>query len=146
MTLRSIPTVEYRINHSEDGKVSDIFKKALLSLNLALHKTFKGTKYKKFAILFFVDNSKTESVFRITCPEIEFMTNFQKFVEEAYSVEEVKQTFESIRSIFSEIIDKIPLEKYRAETIVYDEQARKITLGEEFLHMDVTTTSGLLFF
>lgn len=145
MTWRTIPFVRYTINHPEDGDICEIFKKIFWSINFSLLKTFKGQKYKKFAILFSIIDGKNESVFEIMCHEVEFIANFVNFVDGNYSVEEVEPVFEGAKGKFSKLIYKMPIGKYIAATIVYDEQIGEITLGEEPLHMDVMTTSWLLF-
>lgn len=141
---RNIPFLQYKVDQPEKGEISSGLKIIFLSLNVALEKTYKGQKYKKFAMLFTTFNEKNEYVFEIMCHEVELMANFEKFVDGIYSAEHAVQIFESMRTKFSKLIDGFPLGKNMAATIVYDEQAGKITLGEEPLHMDATTTSGLL--
>lgn len=142
---RNIPTLYYKVNQPEKGEVSVGLRLIVLSLNLALEKTYKGRKYKKFAIFFSTLNENGEYIFKIMCHEVEFIANLEKFLNRTYSME-VETILESMRGKFSQRINKFPFGKYMAATIVYDEQAGKITLGEEPLYMDVTTTSGLLFF
>lgn len=142
---QNIPTLHYELDQPEKGEVSVGLRLILLSLNLALEKTFKGRKYKKFAILFSTLNENGDYIFKITCHEVELIANLEKFLNRTYSME-VESILESMRGKFSQTIDKFPFGQYMAATIVYDEQAGKITLGKEPLHMDVTTTSGLLFF
>lgn len=79
------------------------------------------------------------------CHEIEFIANFEKFVNGSYTLE-VEPIIEDLGNKFSQVIEGFPLGKNIAATIVYDEQAGKITLDEEPLHMDVITTSWLLFY
>ena len=141
---RNIPFLQYKIDQTEKGDISSGLKRIILSLNLALEKTYKGQKYKKFAILFTTLNENNEYVFEILCHEVEFMANFEKFLDGVYSVEDAVSIIENRRINMPKIIDRFPLGKNRAATIVYDEQAGKITLGEEPLQMDATTTSGLL--
>lgn len=141
---RNIPFLQYKIDQPEKGEISSGLKRIILSLNLALEKTYKGQKYKKFAILFTTFNENNEYVFEILCHEVEFMANFEKFVDGIYSAEDAVSIIESRRINISKFIDRFPLGKNMAATIVYDEQAGKITLGEEPLQMDATTTSGLL--
>lgn len=143
---RDIPFLQYGVDQPEEGEISSGLKKIVLSLNLAVEKTFKGSKYKKFAILFTTFNEINEYVFDIMCHEVEFMANFKKFVEGVHSKKDAETILEGIwYPKFSKLIARVPVGKFMAATIVYDEQVGKITLGEEPLQMDVTTTSGLLF-
>ncbi len=73
------------------------------------------------------------------------MANFEKFVEGVYSKKDAEPILEGMYPKFSKLIARVPVGKFMVATIVYDEQVGKITLGEEPLQMDVTTTSGLLF-
>ncbi len=64
---RDIPFLQYGVDQPEEGEISSGLKKIVLSLNLAVEKTFKGSKYKKFAILFTTFNEINEYVFEIMC-------------------------------------------------------------------------------
>lgn len=141
---RRLPVLIYNVDQPKSGEVSSGLKRIVLALNLALEKTFKGQKYKKFAMFFSTLNENGEYIFEIWCHEVELIANLEKFFNNSYSME-VKSTFESMRDKFSQIIWRLPFGRYMAATVVYDEQAGKITLGEEPLYNDSTTTSGLLF-
>lgn len=141
---RNIPFLRYEIKRPEEGEIPLGFQMMCLALNIALEKTFKGIKYKKFAIFFTTMNEKNEYVFEMMCHEIEFVANFEKFFEGRYS-SEIEPIIEDLKEKFSQVIEGFPFGKNMAATIVYDEQAGKITLGEEPLHTGVTTTSWLLF-
>lgn len=97
---RNIPFLRYEIKRPEEGETPLGFQMMCLALNLALEKTFKGIKYKKFAIFFTTRNDKNEYVFEIMCHEIEFIANFKKFVEGRYS-SEVEPIIEDLKGKFS---------------------------------------------
>lgn len=146
MNWRPIPFIHYMINHRQGSEIWDVFKKVFWSINFSLLKTFKGQKYKKFAIFFSLVYGKNESIFEIMCPEVEFVANFVNFMDGKYSEEEVVRVFEGIRGKFSKLIDSMPLGKHMAATIIYDEQVGEITLDIKSLNLDAMTTSWLLFF
>lgn len=146
MNWRPIPFIHYTINHPQGNEIWNVFKKVFWSINFSLLKTFKGQKYKKFAIFFSLVYGKNESMFEIICPEVEFVANFVNFMDGKYSEEEVVSVFEGIKGKFSKFIDSMPLGKHMAATIVYDEQVGEITLDIKSLNLDTLTTSWLLFF
>lgn len=121
-------------------------KKVLWSINFSLLKTFKGQRYKKFAIFFSFVYGKNESMFEIMCHEVEFVANFANFIDGVYSEEEIVPVFEGTRGKFSKLIDAMPLGKHMAATIVYDEQVGEIKFDLKPLNLDTATTSWLLFF
>lgn len=140
---RNIPFLSLEVAQPIKGDVSSAYTKIILCLNLALIKTFNDRKYKKFAIFFTTYNEKY--LFEITCHEVEFMANFEKFIDGTYSSEDALPICQNMITKFSNVISNLPTGKFMAATIVYDEQSGKIVLGKEFLQMDITTTSSLLF-
>ncbi|MGB9927809.1 MAG: hypothetical protein ACPK85_05325 [Methanosarcina sp.] len=146
MNWRPIPFIQYTINHPQGSEIWNVFKKVFWSINLSLLKTFKGQKYKKFAIFFSLMYGKNESIFEIMCHEVEFVANFVNFMDEKYSEKEVVPVFEGMKGQFSKLINSMPLGKHIAATIIYDEQVGEITLDINSLNLDTMTTSWLLFF
>ena len=140
---RNIPHLSCEIDQTTKENVTSSCTRIILCLNLALLKTFNNQKYKKFAILFTTYDGKY--LFDIVCHEVEFMANFEKFVDGTYSSEDSLPFLQNITTKFSNIISKFPVGKFMAATIVYDEQYGTIELGGESLQMDITTTSSLLF-
>lgn len=141
---RSLPVLHCEVDQPEKGEVSGGLKRIVFVLNLALEKTFKGKKYKKFVIFFSTLNENGEYIFEIKCHEVELIANLERFLNKNYLME-VESTLGGMRGKFSQTIERLPFGRYMAATVVYDEQAGKITLGEEPFHINVTTTSGLLY-
>lgn len=142
---RPIPNVRYDIDIESEDAVRKAFLRITLCLNLALEETFAGTKYKKFAILCSTIDEDGKPTFELTCHEVEFMSNFERFMDGYYSKEDAENKVNSMVDKFTRVIDKFHIERLFAASVVYDEQAKIISLGETPLHMEITTTSGLLF-
>lgn len=141
---RSISSVRYSFNGNSEEGLKKFYLVMVVSLNLALYKTYKGKKYKKFAILFStLENDK--QVFNMYCHEAEFVSNFEQIVDGPKSLK--SELLDEMKGEkFTKIIDELPNGKFLGATIIFDEQSRKISLGEDPLQMPVNSSNWLLFF
>jgi len=109
---RSLPVLHCEVDQPKMGEVSGGLKRIVFVLNLALEKTFKGKKYKKFVVFLSTLNENGDSIFEIRCHEVELIANLEKFLNKAYFAE-VVSTLESMRGKFSKTIELSKLKLYR---------------------------------
>lgn len=140
---RSLPSARYSFKGGSDSELRSFYVLMVVSLNLALYKTYRGKQYKKFAVLISTIEDE-HRVFNLYCHDAEFIANFKQIVDGSFELKEslLKEVREKQ---FLEIIKVLPNKvKFKGVTIVYDEQSRKMALGAEPLQMPATTSSGLL--